>query len=80
MVGGLGVPNVAGVPGEMALFQGLDEGIAVDYRAARGIDQPGALPHAEEHVTIEEALGFVREGCFDDDMTSQLAVISSRRV
>ena len=64
---GFGVPHVTCVPGEVSLFEDLDECVALHDRAARCVDQPSALFHTKERVAVEEALRLRRQGSFDDD-------------
>src|SRR5690606_36250187 len=55
--GGLGVPDVAGVPGQPAALQRAHDRVAVgDPRPGR-VDQVGAALHGAEQLVAEQALG-----------------------
>src|SRR5215208_74729 len=68
---GLGVPYVAGVPGQLALFERLDEGIPVDDRPARRVDHPGAPFHVEQPLAVEQPPRRRRQGSVDADNVAQ---------
>src|SRR5919202_751050 len=64
---GLDVPRVAGVPGQVAGFQRLDEGVAIDDRPAGRVDQPGALLHVEQPLAVEQTVRIRRQWNVDGD-------------
>jgi hypothetical protein len=64
---GLDVPHVAGVSGQAARFQRLDEGLALDDRPASRVDQPGALLHVEDPHAVEQTSRIRRQGSMDVD-------------
>ena len=59
MVGrwGLGVPDVAGIAGELAGLEGPDDGVAVHDGAAGSVDDVGAPLHRTDQLVVEEVVG-----------------------
>ena len=74
MVGGRGlwIPDVAGVSGQVALLHHLDQRVGFDYCAAGGVDEVGALLHAEQQVLVEQASRLGRERYVDSDHVAGL--------
>ena len=48
-------------PGELPRLERLDEGVLVDERAARGVDEPRAVPHPRDRVAVDQAARLVRQ-------------------
>lgn len=65
--GGLGVPDVARVTGELSRLQGADDRVAVDDLGAGGVDDVGARPHGRQQLLVEEVLRLGVERGVDGD-------------